>query len=296
MATLREIKRRINGIKNTEKITRAMKMVSAVKFRKAHENVIAARPYAGKIAEILQSLLPACSDIENPLLKEREVKRICLMVVTSDRGFAGPFNTNLIKETEKLIQEQYQTLRDSHSLTLVTLGKKSFDYFSRRNYDIYAKYTGIFDRLEFVNAQKIVLDMLDGYNTGKFDKVVMVYNEFKSAAQSKITIEQFLPITSLNTGQKPENKILNDFIFEPSLQGIIDYMLPKHLNTQIWRVMLESFASEQAARMLAMDSATNNANDLIRTLQLHYNKARQASITKELLEIVSGAEALKESS
>lgn len=296
MATLREIKSRITGIKNTEKITRAMKMVSAVKFRKAQENVVAARPYARKIAEILQSLLPACSDIENPLLKEREVKRICLTVVTSDRGFAGPFNTNLIKETEKLIREKYQDLLNSHNLTLVTLGKKSFDYFSRRNYDIYAKYVGIFDKLEFVNARKIVLDLLDGYNTGKFDKVVMIYNEFKSAAQSKITVEQFLPIASLDTEQKTANKIINDFIFEPSVQEIIDYMLPKHLNTQVWRVMLESFASEQAARMLAMDSATNNANELIKTLQLHYNKARQASITKELLEIVSGAEALKESS
>jgi F-type H+-transporting ATPase subunit gamma len=294
LATLREIKSRISGVKNTEKITRAMKMVSAVKFRKAQENVMAARPYAKKIADILQSLLPACSDIENPLLKEREVKRICLMVVTSDRGFAGPFNTNLIKEAEKLIKEKYANMFNSHNLTLVTLGKKSFDYFSKRNYDVYAKYVGIFDRLDFINAQKIVMDLLEGFNTGKFDKVVMIYNEFKSAAQSKITEEQFLPIASLEAEQNPEGKV-NDYIFEPSVKDIIDYMLPKHLNTQIWRVMLESFASEHAARMLAMDSATNNANELIRDLQLHYNKARQASITKELLEIVSGAEALKES-
>lgn len=295
MATLREIKSRITGIKNTEKITRAMKMVSAVKFRKAQENVVAARPYAKKTAEILQNLLPACGDIDNPLLKERELKRICITVVTSDRGFAGPFNTNLIKEAEKIIKEKYSDLLNTHNLTLVTMGKKSFDYFSRRNYDIYAKYVGIFDRLEFLNAQKIVIDLLEGYNTGKFDKVIMIYNEFKSAAQSKITEEQFLPIASLDPGQNTGGKI-NDFIFEPSIRKIIDYMLPKHLNTQVWRVMLESFASEQAARMLAMDSATNNANELIRSLQLHYNKARQASITKELLEIVSGAEALKESS
>ncbi len=295
MATLREIKSRITGIKNTEKITRAMKMVSAVKFRKAQENVVAARPYAKKIADILQSLLPACGDMDNPLLKERDVKRICITVVTSDRGFAGPFNTNLIKETEKIIKEKYSDLLNSHNLTLVTMGKKSFDYFSRRNYDIYAKYVGIFDKLVFMNAQKIVADLLDGFMTGKFDKVIMVYNEFKSAAQAKITEEQFLPIASLAPDRNSGGKT-SDFIFEPSIKEIIDYMLPKHLNTQVWRVMLESFASEQAARMLAMDSATNNANDLIRTLQIYYNKARQASITKELLEIVSGAEALKESS
>lgn len=294
MATLREIKSRISSIKNTEKITRAMKMVAAVKFRKAQENVIAARPYARKIAEILKSLIPTVEDIENELLKEREVKRICLVVVTSDRGFAGPFNTNLIKEAERLIKEKYADFYNSHNLTLVTLGKKSFDFFSKRNYDIFARYVGIFDRIEFASARKVVTDLLDGYLDKKFDKVIIIYNEFKSASQARITEEQFLPILSIDDAEE-ETENVADFIFEPAAKDIIDYLLPKHLNTQIWRVMLESYASEQAARMMAMESATSNANDLIKTLLLTYNKARQAAITKELLEVVSGAEALKES-
>ncbi len=294
MATLREIKGRIGSIKNTEKITRAMKMVAAVKFRKAQENVIAARPYARKIAEILKSLIPAVENIDNELLKEREVKRVCIAVVTSDRGFAGPFNTNLIKEAEKLIAEKYADFYKSHNLTLVTLGKKSFDFFSKRNYDIFAKYVGIFDRIEFTSARKVVSDLLEGYLNKKFDKVIVIYNEFKSAAQARIAEEQFLPILSIEeTGSSAEN--VSSFIFEPAAKKIIDYLLPKHLNTQIWRVMLESYASEQAARMMAMESATSNANDLIKTLLLNYNKARQAAITKELLEVVSGAEALRES-
>lgn len=296
MATLREIKGRINSIKNTEKITRAMKMVAAVKFRKAQENVVAARPYARKLGEILRSLIPAIDTLDNELLKDREVKRICLVVVTSDRGFAGPFNTNLIREASKIIKEKYNEFYTSHNLTLITVGKKSFDFFSKHEYDIFAKYVGVFDRLEFVSAQKIIADILEGYKTKEFDKVVIIYNEFKSAAQAHITEEQFLPIHSIENSAQQETEKVSDFIAEPDVKSIIDYMLPKHLNIQIWRIMLESYASEQAARMLAMDSATNNANELIKDLQLHYNKARQAAITKELLEIVSGAEALKESS
>ncbi len=295
MATLREIRGRINSIRSTEKITRAMKMVAAVKFRKAQENVVSARPYAKKIAEILKSLIPTVSNLENELLKEREVKRVCLVVVTSDRGFAGPFNTNLIKEAENLINGKYAEYYNSHNLTLFTLGKKSFDYFSKRNYDVFARYVGIFDRLEFSSARKVVTDILGGYLDGKFDKVSVIYNEFKSAAQSKIVEEQFLPILSIDdTEGNSEN--VSDFIFEPAAKEIIDYLLPKHLNTQIWRIMLESYASEQAARMMAMESATSNANDLIKSLNLIYNKARQAAITKELLEVVSGAEALRGSS
>lgn len=294
MATLREIKSRIGSIKNTEKITRAMKMVAAVKFRKAQENVLAARPYANKIAEILKNLIPTVSDIENELLKEREVKKICLVVVTSDRGFAGPFNTNLIKEAEKLIKVKYADFYNSHNLTLFTLGKKSFDYFSKRNYDIFARNVGIFDRIEFTSARKVVTELLGGYLDKKFDKVAVIYNEFKSAAQARILEEQFLPILSIDNSETTAENIA-DFIFEPTAREIIDYLLPKHLNTQIWRVLLESYASEQAARMMAMESATSNANDLIKTLNITYNKARQSAITKELLEIVSGAEALKES-
>jgi F-type H+-transporting ATPase subunit gamma len=293
MATLREIKRRITSIKNTEKITRAMKMVAAVKFRKAQENVVSARPYARKIAEILRNLIPTVEHLQNELLMERDVNKICMVVVTADRGLAGSFNTNLIKEAQSLITAKYNGYYSSHDLTLICVGKKSYDYFFKRHFDIYAKYTGVFDRLEFNSARKIVSEIIKGYAEKKFDKVVLVYNEFKSVIQSRIIEEQFLPVQTLTPEGSASGNVSN-FIYEPSAKEIIAYMLPKHLNTQIWRVLLESYASEQAARMTAMDSATRNANDLISSLQLYYNKARQSAITKELLEIVAGADALKE--
>lgn len=270
-----------------------MKMVAAVKFRKAQVTVIAARPYARKIGEILSSLIPTLEHIDNELLLEREIKKICMVVVTADRGMAGAFNTNLIKEAQSLITGKYADFYNTHNLTLICIGKKSYDYFFKHHYDIYAKYTGIFDRLEFISAIKVVAEILKGYSEKKFDKVVFVYNEFKSAAQSKIIEEQFLPILSLDSDE-PSKVTVSNFIFEPSPKDIIDYLLPKHLNIKVWRVLLESYASEQATRMTAMDSATINANDLINSLQVFYNKARQAAITKELLEIVAGAEALKE--
>lgn len=295
MATLREIKRRIVTITSTEKITRAMKMVAAVKFRRAHENIISARPYARKISEILTNLIPSIENLDNELLEEREVKKICLVIVSSDRGLCGSFNTNLIKAAHKSITENYNEYSKSGSLSLITVGKKCFDHFYKKSYNIYAKYTGVFDRLEFTTAQNIVKEILSGYKSKRFDKVVIIYNEFKSVIQSKVIEEQFLPIVSIDDGKNTNRKI-SQYIFEPSAKYIVDYLLPKHLNTQIWRVLLESYASEQASRMTAMDSATNNANKLMKELQIYFNKARQAAITKEILEVVSGAEALRESS
>lgn len=296
MATLREIKRRVQSVKNIEKITKAMKMVAAVKFRKAQENVIAARPYAKKISEIIKNLIPTVENLNNELLEEREIKKICIVVATADRGMAGAFNTNLIKEAQNIITTKFSDFYNSQNLVLITLGKKCFDHFSKRNFNLYAKYIGIFDKLEFLNARNIVSDIIAGYNEKKFDKVILIYNEFKSVIQSKIIEEQFLPVIEFSMESKKDVKPVSNYIYEPSTKEIIDYLLPRHLNTQIWRVLLESYASEQAARMTAMDSATINANELIGSLQLTYNKARQASITKELLEVVSGAEALKESS
>lgn len=300
MATLREIRRRISSVKSIEKITRAMKMVAAVKFRKAQINVLAARPYARKIDEIIKSLIPSVESIENELLAEREIKKLCVIVVTADRGMAGAFNSNLIKSAESMISEKYSEYFKSGNLTIICIGKKGYDHFSKSSYQIYAKYTSLFDRLIFDSAIALINDILTGYREKIFDKVIVIYNEFKSAVQSKIIEEQFLPIVSLNEepGSSEEVKYKNvtpNFIYEPASGEIIDYLLPKHLNTQIWRILLESYASEQAARMTAMDSATNNATELIDTLQIFYNKARQASITKELLEVVAGADALKES-
>jgi F-type H+-transporting ATPase subunit gamma len=296
LATFREIKRRITGIQNTEKITRAMKMVAAVKFRRAQESILSARPYARKIDEIIKNLIPTLDNVKNDLLEERKTNKICIVVVTGDRGFAGSFNTNLIKEAENIVKVKYSNYFNNNTLTLITVGKKGYDYFFKRDYSIYAKYTGIFDRLDFTTARKMVSEILSGYTSHSFDKVIIIYNEFKSVIQSRIIEEQFMPILSFDTEEEDNTLKKYNYIYEPSPSGLVDYLLPRHLNTQIWRILLESFTSEQAARMMAMDTATTNANDLIKALQLYYNQARQAAITKEILEVVSGAEALKETS
>lgn len=291
MATLKEIKIRINSIKSTEKITRAMKMVAAVKFRKAQESILSARPYAKKIGEILSSLSKSVENIDNDLLTEREVNKVCIILVTSDRGLCGSFNTNLIKYAENAIKTTYADYYNTHNLTMVCIGRKGYTHFFKRQYDIFARYISVFDKLDFFHAKDIVSEIISGYMEKKFDKIVFIYQEFKNAATTKVVEEQFLPIPSIST----ENEhIVTNYIFEPSAREIINTLLPRHLNTQAWRVLLESNASEQASRMTAMESATKNANDLMKDLQLYYNKARQTAITKEILEVSGGAEALKE--
>ncbi|HJY65064.1 MAG TPA: ATP synthase F1 subunit gamma [Ignavibacteria bacterium] len=294
MATVKEIRNRIKSIQSTEKITRAMKMVASVKFRKAQQNVVSARPYAKKLNNILKNLIPSLEEFDNELLKEREVKKICLVVVSSDRGLCGSFNTNLIKHAANTIIEKYGEYSGNHNLTLITIGKKAYDFFYKRHYDIYARYINVFDKLEFSAAEKIINEIIKGYIEKKFDKVVVIYNEFKSVVQSKIVEDQLLPIAAFEDSTGSIGNIAN-YIYEPTSNEIVNALLPRHLNTQMWQVMLESYASEQAARMTAMDSATTNANDLVRELNLTYNRARQAAITKELLEVVAGAEALSES-
>jgi F-type H+-transporting ATPase subunit gamma len=291
MATIREIRGRIKSIQSTEKITRAMKMVASVKYRKAQQNVVASRPYAKKLSAILRSLVPSLEDFDNELLKERDVKKICIVVVAADRGLCGSFNTNLLKAAINMINDKYGDYYRSHNLTLVTIGKKAYDFFYKRHYDIYARYINLFDKLNFTDAHNVINEIIAGYKEKRFDKVAVIYNEFKSVIQSKITEDQILPIAGF---EEEIQKEISNYIFEPSSNEIVNNLLPRHLNTLMWQVMLESYASEQAARMTAMDSATTNANDLVKELSLTYNRARQAAITKELLEVVSGAEALKE--
>jgi len=294
MATLREIRDRIGSIKNTEKITRAMKMIASVKFRKAQQNVVAARPYARKISDILRHLIPTIESFDNELLKQREIKKVCVVVIAADRGLCGSFNTNLLKVANNIINEKYGEYLNSHDLTIFPIGKKAYDHYSKRNYDLYARSINVFDKLLFSDAQNIVKEIIKGYIEKRFDKVVIVYNEFKNVVQSKTVEEQFLPIPPFEAAEGEKSKVSN-YIFEPSSLEIVNNLLPRHLNTQIWRILLESFASEQAARMTAMDAATTNANDLVKSLNLSYNRARQAKITTEILEIVGGAEALKAS-
>ena len=294
MATLREIRDRIGSIKNTEKITRAMKMIASVKFRKAQQNVVAARPYARKISDILRHLIPTIESFDNELLKQREIKKVCVVVIAADRGLCGSFNTNLLKVANNIINEKYGEYLKSHDLTIFPIGKKAYDHYSKRNYDLYARSINVFDKLLFSDAQNIVKEIIKGYIEKRFDKVVIVYNEFKNVVQSKTVEEQFLPIPPFEAAEGEKSKVSN-YIFEPSSLEIVNNLLPRHLNTQIWRILLESFASEQAARMTAMDAATTNANDLVKSLNLSYNRARQDKITTEILEIVGGAEALKAS-
>jgi F-type H+-transporting ATPase subunit gamma len=289
MATLREIRRRITGVKNTQKITKAMKMIAAARLRRAQEAIIAARPYSRKLGELLRHLVTKTDPSLNPLLVAREVKTVLLVVVTSDRGLCGSFNGNLIKSAVLHLQTH-----EGVDVKLLTIGRKGSEYFAKRNYNVVAKHSGIFQALDFQHARAVVDEITRGYLGGDFDRVDVIYNEFKSVLQQRVVTEQLLPIPPEET--KPSNDLHAlsqvDYIYEPSSQEIVNALVPRHLNFQLWRVLLESNAAAQGAQMTAMDNATENASELIRELTLKFNNARQASITKELLEVVSGAEAL----
>lgn len=296
MATLREIRQRITSVKNTQKITKAMKMVAAAKLRRAQDAIVSTRPYARKLGELLRHLVTKVDPALNPLLTPREVRRIALVVVTADRGLCGAFNSNIMKTSVSQVKEKYQSYYEAdHGLRLITVGKKGFDFFNKRDYELYSKHVGIFQNLGFNHARGIVNELTEGYLKGEFDLVGVIYNEFKSVIQQRIVVEQLLPIPPEETKPATDLKSLSqvEYIYEPSSAEIINALIPRHLNFQMWRILLESNAAEQGARMTAMNNATENAKELIRDLTLSYNKARQASITKELLEIVSGAEALK---
>lgn len=291
MATLRDIKLRIKGVKSTQQITKAMKMVSAAKLRRATESILNARPYAKKISVLLSHLVNEDDKQSNPLFADREVKNVAVIVVTADRGLCGAFNTNIIKEASRYVEEEIKQKGLEHQL--YCLGKKGSDYFSRRNYNVAASYPGIFSQINYATAQKLVDEIIPKYLDGSIDKVIIIFNEFKSIIQQKIVVEQFLPIASGDEVENNRHEVAN-YIYEPDQKAIFNYLIPKHLKGQMWRVLLESNASEFAARMTAMDNATTNAKELIRSLSLTYNSKRQAAITTEILEIVSGANALKE--
>ena len=290
MATLRDIKSRIKGVKSTQQITNAMKMVAAAKLRRAQESVINARPYARKISELINHLITDEDIANNPFIVEREIKNIAYVIVTADRGLCGAFNNNILKEATRQLNNNEASAPGiiSH---VYCVGKKSFDFYKKREYQLAGNASGIFSSLKYETALNISNELIDKFLDGTFDKIIIIYNEFKSIIQQRIVTEQFLPIpVKLNNadGNKPI-----DFIFEPGQKEIFNYLLPKHLKAQMWRILLESNAAELGAKMTAMDNATTNAKELIRTLQLTYNKERQAAITKEILEIVSGANAQK---
>jgi len=287
MATLREIRTRISSIKSTQQITKAMKMVAAAKFRKAQEKILATRPYARKLQEIVGHLMSRIENDNHPLLKVRPVEKVMLLVVTADRGLCGAFNANIIRHVETVIA----SYKDKE-VSLFLVGKKGYEYFSKRNYTIKDHVVDIFNHLSFLNATTTVEKLVQAYIDKEFDQIEIIYNAFKSALRQEITIEQFLPFKPNEEMKQSASQV--DYLYEPQKERILDVILPRQLNVQLWKVLLESNAAEQGARMTAMEAATDNADDIIDELTLHYNRARQAAITKEISEIVGGAEALKE--
>ncbi len=302
MSTLKEIRGRIKSIKNTQQLTKAMKMVAAAKLRRAQDKALMARPYANKLKELLDSLSSKVDTSLNPLLVTREeVKNILVIVVTADRGLCGAFNTNIIKMAKNAIDNELAEYTQSGRLKMICAGRRGYDFFRKRGYDIVKGYSSIFQHLEFESAKEIVDIATDLFLKGEVDKVIVFNNEFKNVVSPKLVTEVFLPIqaSDADSDANDESRVkqvipIVDYIYEPSPEGIINDLIPKHLNTQMWRVLLESNAAEQAARMTAMDSATDNAKELIRTLSISYNRARQAAITTEINEIVSGANALEQ--
>jgi F-type H+-transporting ATPase subunit gamma len=292
MATLRDIRRRIVGVRQTQKITKAMKMVAAAKLRRAQSGVLAARPYAAALQRLLGQLAAGPDLARHPLVASREPQRVGVIVVTSDRGLCGAFNANLLRAALRHIAGQYPAQHARGDCRIFGIGRKGIDALAKRGLPMAARHAGVFGALTFPRAQAIARDIVERYLRGEVDRVDVIYNEFKSVARQQIVTAQFLPIPA-SPGADVQG---TDYITEPSRDGIINELLPRHLNFQIWRILLESNAAEQGSRMTAMDMATENANELVSALQLHYNKARQASITKELLEVVSGADALSAAS
>lgn len=293
MASLKDLRRRIGSVKNTRKITRAMKLVAAARLRRAQEAIVRMRPYAYRIGDMCAELARGRDPSVHPLLVARPVKRSLVLVLTSDRGLAGAFNSNVNKVAHRWIDE-HRASREAIELHIV--GKKGRDYFKRRNVAPMTKiHTDVIPDVSLEKATRIGRELVAAYLDGSFDEVVIVYNEFKSAIMQTVRVEKLLPIV-------PEEHDVNDAVieppsadtlFEPSQQEVLDAILPQHINVQIFRATLESVASEMGARMTAMENATKNAGELINKLTLQYNRARQAAITTELTEIVSGAESLK---
>jgi F-type H+-transporting ATPase subunit gamma len=291
MPTLKDIRVRIKGVKSTQQVTKAMKMVAAAKLRRAQDRAVMARPYAGKLKEMLASLSSKVDTSLNPLLSGRqEVKKVLVILITADRGLCGAFNTNIIKLAQKTITEDYASVHARGGVSMICAGSRGNDFFRKRDYNIIKGYPGVFQNIDFSLAKEIAETAAKMYLKGEADRVIVVYNEFKSVLSPNLKAEVLLPIEPEKAGKKGNS---SDYIYEPSPSSIIDVLVPKHLNTQVWRMLLESNAAEHAARMTAMDSATENAKELLRALNIGYNRARQAAITKELSEIVGGADALQ---
>lgn len=286
MANLKEIRNRISSVSSTMQITSAMKMVSAAKLKKAQDAITAMRPYSDKLTELLQSLSATMDDESgSKFAEQRKVHKVMLVPITSNRGLAGGFNSNIIKETNRLIRDVYA----DKEVSVLTIGKKANDAYKKSN-RVIANRSDIYDDLSFENVSQVAELLMKYFVDYHADKIVLVYNKFKNAATQEIMAEQFLPIAPVE--EEDDVEVTLDYIFEPSKEEIIEQLIPKSLKTQLFKALRDSFASEHGARMTAMHKATDNATELRDQLKLTYNKARQASITNEILEIVGGAEAL----
>ena len=285
MANLKEIKRRIGSVKSTQQITKAMKLVSASKLRKAQAAILRARPYAIKLMDVMNHLSARCSKDLHPLLADREGKKILLLVITSDRGLCGAFNSNIIRMARQVIQKN-----PDREFFLIPAGKKGNDFFKSKEHKILRDYSGWTREFDYLRAAEIGEFLASLFIKKEVDKIYMVYNEFKSVMQQEVILEQLLPIVPEQVEDKGYQV---DYIYEPSEEAILDDLLKRYMSVEVYRAFLESSASEHGARMTSMDNATRNADDMIDSLTLFYNRSRQAYIAKELIEVVNGAEALK---
>jgi F-type H+-transporting ATPase subunit gamma len=281
MPALVDFRRRIRSVKSTQQITKAMKMVSAAKLRRAQEAMFAARPYARKMMEVLNSLASRCDPSAHPLLEDRPAEKLLAVVITADKGLCGAFNANIVRTAGRFLAE-----RAERDVSVTAVGRKARDFFRRRSVRIHSEHVGVFQALRYSTAREIASELVAAYTAHEVDQVFLVYNEFKSVIQQRIVVDRLLPVERhLIHPQEP----LLDYVYEPEPALILDAILPKHVEIQVWHALLESAAAEHGARMTAMDAATNNASEVIARLTLHMNKVRQAAITKEIIEVVSGA-------
>ena len=295
MPGLKEVRIRIASVKSTQQITNAMKMVAASKLRKAQMAVVRLRPYAAHLRDILQNLSGSIEDSnENAYTKERSPEKILIVVVASNRGLCGGFNSNAIKAVLNLLDTTYASQYQKGNISLLTVGRKASEYFTKRNYKVVGTHDDLLEHISFDKVSSQAEDLMKSFVDQQYDRIILIYNQFKNAAVQRLIVEPFLPIESITPAPvSKKTTVAADYLFEPDKETIIRELIPKTLRIQLYKAILDSYASEQGARMTAMQQATDNAKEILKELQLSYNKARQAAITKEILEIVSGAEALK---
>lgn len=290
MPSLKEVKSRIQSVSSTQQITKAMKMVAAAKLRRAQDNITQMRPYAQKLALLLQNLSSQSEGSNVGYSQVRPVENVLIMAVTSDKGLCGAFNSNIFKAVNRHIQEYYSEQMNAGKVTILPIGKKALDYYNKRGYNVIGDYWSQFTPVSFENSVKASEYAMKAFSKGEFDRVDLIYNEFKNVATQILRMEQFLPILPAKADEKTMYGL--DYIFQPSRDEIIEELIPKSLKIQVYKAILDSNAAEHGARMTAMEQATDNAGELLKELRLTYNRTRQAAITKEILEIVAGAEAL----